>query len=160
MDSTSSLIFLALAASAVLFLAACGASDYEGRNGVPTKGLKVTLQEYSDNWPFDVKGGTLECAGAGVAVFHHGGDSYALNDSALENGYTLVEEVRKGGGKLEMKHYDLAKQSGAMSPNMTSYEIFVDSFGTTAVFYKEFPQLVDQLRGDLGAMTELALTLC
>ena len=160
MSSTSSLIFLALAASAVLILAACGASDYEGRDGVPQTGLKVTLEEYNDTWPFDAKGGTLECASSGAAVFHHGGDSYALNDPALEQGYTPVEKIRKLGSKLEREHYDLAVESGDMSPNITSYEIFLDSFRTTAIYYKEFPHFVDKLGGNLGPMIDLALGLC
>ena len=160
MKSTSSIIFLALAASAVLILAACGASDFEGRDGVPLNGLKVTVEEYSDNWPFDAKGGTLECVASSAAVFHHGGDSYALNQPALEQNYTPVEKIRKRGGKLEREHYDLAVESGDMSPNIRSYEQFLDSFGTTEVYYKEFPKLVDKLRGDLGPMADLALTLC
>ena len=47
-----------------------------------------------------------------------------------------------------------------MSPNIRSYEQFLDAFGTTEVYYKEFPNLVDKLRGDLGPMADLALTLC
>ena len=83
MNSTHSLKFLVLAALAVLVLAACGASDFEGRDGVPLKGLEVTRAEYSDIWPFDAKGGTLECVGSSAVVFHHGGDSYAMNQPAL-----------------------------------------------------------------------------
>ncbi|PKB79040.1 MAG: hypothetical protein BZY88_15340 [SAR202 cluster bacterium Io17-Chloro-G9] len=160
MNSSSSLVFLALALSGILVMAACGPSDFEGRDGVPSKGQQVILEEYNDAWPFDANGGTLECAASEAAVFHHGGESYALNGAALENGYTPVEEIRKRGGELEPAHYQLAVDSGSMSPNIRSYEIFLDSFGTTEVYYKEFPELVDQLRGDLGAMTDLALTLC
>ena len=160
MNSTSLPVLLALAASAVLFLAACGASDFEGRDGVPLKGLKVTLEEYSDIWPFDAKGGTLECVGSRAAVFHHGGDSYALNEPALEQNYSPVEKVRKREGKLEREHYDLAVESGDMSPNIRSYKQFLDAFGTTEVYYQEFPKLVNKLRGDLTPMTDLALTLC
>ena len=160
MRSNSPLISLMLAAVALLVLAACGASDFEGRDGVPLKGLKVTLEEYSDNWPFDAKGGTLECVGSGAAVFHHGGDSYALNEPALEQNYTPVEKIRKRGGKLEREHYEVALETGELSPNIRSYEQFLDSFQTTAIYYKEYPMLVDRLRGDLGPMTELALSLC
>lgn len=160
MKPTGSLVFLVLAASVFLVLAACGASDFEGRDGVPTKGLKVTLEEYRSIWPFDAKGGTLECVASSAAVFHHGGDSYALNQPALDQNYTPVEKIRKRGGKLEREHYDLAEESGDMSPNIRSYEQFLDAFGTTEVYYKEFPNLVDKLRGDLGPMADLALTLC
>ena len=159
MNSTRSFIFLVLAALVVLVLAACGASEYKGQDGVPPSGLKVTLEEYSEIWPFDAKGGTLECVDSGAAVFHHGGDSYALNQPAVEQNYTPVEKIRKRGRKLEREHYDLAVESGDMSPNIRSYEQFLDSFGTTAVYYKEFPKLVNKLRGDLGPMTDLALTL-
>ena len=160
MNSTGSLIFLMLAVSAFLVLAACGPSDFEGRDGVPVKGLKVTLEEYSDIWPFDAKGGTLECAVTGAAVFHHGGESYALNEPALEIGYTPVEEIRKRGGKLEREHYDVAVETGELSPNIRSYEQFLDSFQTTTIYYKEYPMLVDRLRGTLGPITDLALSLC
>ena len=160
MKPTRSLVFLGLAAFVFLGLVACGASDFEGRDGVPAKGLKVTLEEYAEIWPFDAKGGTLECVASSAAVFHHGGDSYALNQPALEQNYTPVEKIRKRGGKLEREHYDLAVESGDMSPNIRSYEQFLDSFGTTEVYYKEFPKLVNKLRGDLGPMADLALNLC
>jgi hypothetical protein len=160
MGSIQSLKFLGLAALAVLVLAACGASDFEGRDGVPLKGLEVTRAEYGDIWPFDAKGGTLECVGSSAAVFHHGGDSYALNQPALDQNYTPVSSVRKKGGKLTREHYDLAVESGDISPNIRSYDQFKDAFKTTDIYYKEFPKLVDKIRGDLGPMTELALTLC
>ena len=160
MNSTGLPIFLVLAASVVVFLAACGPSDFEGRDGVPAKGLKVTRQEYTDIWAFNVKGGTLECARSGAAVFHHGGDSYALNGPALDQNYTPVEKIRKRGTTLEREHYNLAVESGDMSPNIRSYKQFVDAFGTTAVYYKEFPDLVNKLRGNLEHMSALALTLC
>lgn len=158
MKPTNPLIFLALATT-VLVLAAC-TSDFEGRDGIPEKGLKVTREEYGDIWAFDAAGGTLECVGSGAAVFHHKGDSYALNATALEQKYTPVEKVRKKGGKLEREHYDLAVESGDMSPNIRSYEQFLDAFGSTEVYYKEFPELVDKIRGDLNPITDLALTLC
>ena len=118
------------------------------------------MEEYGDSWPFDAKGGTLECAGSGAAVFHHGGESYALNEPARERNYTRVDTIRKRGGKLEREHYDLAVKSGDMSPNIRSYEQFLDAFKTTNVYYHEFPKLADKLRGDLGPMTDLALSLC
>jgi len=160
MRPTRTFVSLALAASVFLFLAACGASDFEGRDGVPAKGLKVTLEEYSGIWPFDAEGGTLECVASSAAVFHHGGDTYALNQPALDQNYTPPDKIRKRGGKLEREHYDLAVESGDMSPNIRSYEQFLDAFGTTEVYYKEFPKLVNKLRGDLGPMADLALTLC
>ena len=160
MGSVQSFKFLSLVVLAVLVLAACGASDFEGRDGVPLKGLEVTRAEYSDIWPFDAKGGTPECVGSSAAVFHHGGDSYALNQPALDQAYTPVSSVRKKGGKLTREHYDLAVESGDISPNIRSYDQFKDSFKTADIYYKEFPKLVDRIRGDLGPMTELALTLC
>ena len=160
MELTHSLRFLALAALAIVALAACGLSDFEGRDGVPANGLKVTQEEYGDIWVLVPKLGTLECAGSSAAVFHHGGSSYALNAQALEQGYSPVSPIRKVGDKLTRAHYDIAVASGDMSPNIRTFEQFRISFINTKVYDEEFPHLVDQLMGDLGAITDLALTLC
>ena len=71
-----------------------------------------------------------------------------------------MEEIRKKEGKLGRDHYELAVESGDMSPNIRSYETFLSSFGVTEVYYNEFPKLVGKLRGNLEAMTDLALSLC
>ena len=160
MNSTSLPIFLALAASAVLFLAACGASDFEGRDGNSVDGLEVTRDEYGDIWAFNVKAGTLECVSGGAAVFHNGGETYALNGPALEQNYAPLDKIRKRGTKLVREHYDVAVASGDLSPNIRSYDQFLDAFGTTEVYYNEFPHLIEKLRGNLEPMTDLALTLC
>ena len=159
-ELTHSLRFLALAALAIVALAACGLSDFEGRDGVPANGLKVTQEEYGDIWVFVPQRGTLECTGSSAAVFHHGGDSYALNAQALEQDYSPVSPIRKMGDKLTQAHYDTAVASGDMSPNIRTFEQFKISFINTKVYYEEFPHLGNQLMGDLRAITDLALTLC
>ena len=160
MELPRPLRLLALAALAVLALAACGLSDFEGRDGIPSNGLKVTQEEYGDIWVFGPQRGTLECTGSRAAVFHHGGHSYALNAQALEQGYSPVYPIRKMGDKLTQTHYDTAVASGDMSPNIRTFEQFKISFKNTKVYYDEFPHLEDQLIGDSGAITDLALTLC
>jgi len=160
MEPPHSLRALAWANSALTVLSACGLSDFEGRDGIPSNGLKVTQEEYGDIWVFGPQRGTLECAGSRAAVFHHGGHSYALNAQALEQGYSPVYPIRKMGDKLTQTHYDTAVASGDMSPNIRTFEQFKISFINTKVYYEEFPHLVNQLMGDAGAITDLALTLC
>ncbi|PKB82766.1 MAG: hypothetical protein BZY88_03735 [SAR202 cluster bacterium Io17-Chloro-G9] len=156
---TRSLFPLLLSAVTILVLAGC-ASDFEGRDGESAEGLRVTAEGYHNNWPFQSEGGILECRSSEAAVFHSKGDSYALNDAALEQNYTPVADIRKKGGKLGREHYDVAKNSGDLSPNIRSYEQFLEAFGNTEVYYNEYPDLVSQFRGDLTPMADLALTLC
>lgn len=151
---------LALAVLGLLVLAACGRHDYEGRNGVPLDGLKVSKSQYGDNWPLNVSRGTLECLDSKAVLFHHGQETYALNDAAVDLNFPSIAPLQKRPSSLGRKQYALALDEGVLSPNIRSYEGFLTAFETLEIYYKEYPEFEERFLGQLGPMVDMAQALC
>ena len=151
---------LAMLVLGLVVLAACGRYDYEGRDGEPRGGLKVSESQYGENWPLHVRRGTLECLDSKAVVFHHNRETYALNAGASALEYPTILSLLGQSSSLGRDHYDLALSEGLLSPNIRSYEQFLDAFKTTEVYFGEFPELAERFLGKLEPMLELALTLC
>ena len=74
-------------------------------------GLKVSQEDFGDEWPFTVPDGTLKCwpelttgnlaeAGLGWYTFEHGGTTYSLNSVLLGtvngfHGWSDIQEIWK-----------------------------------------------------------------
>jgi hypothetical protein len=151
---------LTLLALGLLVLVACGRNDYAGRDGSSERGLRVSESQSDENWPLNVRRGALECLDAKAMVFHHGGETYAMNAPAAALGYTSITPLLGESSGLGRDHYDLAVAEGVLSPNIRSYEQFLTAFKTTAVYFGEYPELEERFLGELGPMLDLALTLC
>jgi len=151
---------LAVVTLGLLVLIACGGNEHAGRDGSSDRGLKVSESQYGENWPLNVRRGALECLDSKAMVFHHGGETYAMNAAAAAQGYASITPLLGESSGLGRDHYDLAVSQGALSPNIRSYEQFLTAFKTTAVYFGEYPELEEQFLGGLGPMLDLALTLC
>ena len=160
MEATRASAALILATLGLLVLIACGPNVYEGRDGVPLNGLQISESQHGETWPLNVSGGSLECLDAQATVFHYDRETYALNDAALALNYPPVTPLQKRPSSLGREHYDLALAEGELSPNIRSYEQFLDAFQTQKVYYREFPCLEENFLGHLGPIRDLALSLC
>ena len=151
---------MALLALGLLVLVACGRNDYASRDGSSESGLRVSKSQYGENWPLNVRRGALECLDPKAMVFHHGGETYAMNAAAAALGYASITPLFGKSSGLGREHYDLALSGGHLSPNIRSYEQFLTAFKSTAVYFGEYPELEEKFLEELGPMLDLALTLC
>lgn len=151
---------LALLTLGLLVLAACGRYDYEGRDGLAQGALKVSESQYGENWPLNVRRGSLECLDPDALVFHHDRETYAMNAAAAALGYASITPLLGQSSSLGQDHYDLALSGGNLSPNIRSYEQFLTAFKTTEVYFGEYPHLEEQFLEPLEPMLDLALALC
>lgn len=79
---TTILLSVALAA-----LTSCGGD-------LASNELRISRDDFGDDWPFTVDEGILACVGVSEVVFKAGGKTYAVNGMAVGTGkYAEVEEI-------------------------------------------------------------------
>ena len=83
------------------------------------KTVDITSSHFGRFWPLTVDSGSLDCVGTGgsdkALLFVSGGTKYALDDAALNAGYSSIEPIRKDtdvpGMKMSIINLiDLAKK--------------------------------------------------
>lgn len=70
-------------------------------------GIEVSRADFGDQWPLTVESGYINCIGWRTAVFHHGGQTYALNGLAKGEGFAPLDPIwrdnpGRGGPKMSV----------------------------------------------------------
>lgn len=67
-------------------------ADAEG-DDVGTGPIRVSREDFGDDWPLTVDEGVLACVPAFAVVFTAGGETYAVNGQAATQGYADIDPI-------------------------------------------------------------------